>query len=89
MIEVADDQSSVTHLDKEMEQRDRIAPTGNADEITVGRRKFGNKFGINVQGAAAPNKRSTAGPERKSNGLESGMRLIRQLRAGYARPARS
>jgi hypothetical protein len=51
-----------------MEQRDRITPAGNADEIAVGWRKFWNKFGITVQGAVAPNKRSTAGPERKSNG---------------------
>lgn len=69
MIEVADDQSLVTQIDKEMEQRDRIAPAGNADKIALGWRKFGNKFGINVQRAVAPNKRSTAGPERKSNGL--------------------
>ena len=69
MIEVADDQSLVTQIDKEMEQRDRIAPAGNADKIALGWRKFGNKFGINMQRAVAPNKRSTAGPERKSNGL--------------------
>jgi hypothetical protein len=48
----------------------------------LGWRKFGNKFGINVQGEVAPNKRSTAGPERKSNGLKSEMRLIRRLRVG-------
>ena len=69
VIEVADDQSLVTQIDKQMEQRDRIAPAGNADKIALGWRKFGNNFGINVQGAVAPNKRSTAGPERKSNGL--------------------
>jgi hypothetical protein len=68
VIEVADDQSLVTQIDKQMEQRDRITPAGNADKIALGWRKFGNKFGINVQGAVAPNKRSTAGPERKSNG---------------------
>src|SRR5882724_2976796 len=68
VIEVADDQSIITQIDKKTEQRDRIAPAGDADKISLGWRKFGNNFGINVQGAVAPNKSSTAGPERKSNG---------------------
>ena len=34
MIQMADDQVSVTQIDQLIEQRDRIASTGNPDEIT-------------------------------------------------------
>jgi hypothetical protein len=46
MIEMADDESPISVLGQQMEKRNRIAPTGHADEIPACRRKAPHDFRI-------------------------------------------
>ena len=48
MIKMADDQFLVAKINQEIQKRDGIAATGNADEVAAGRRKVAEEsFGFN------------------------------------------